>query len=77
MTVSSNKRLRWCKTFPHVQQLFVCGPGAENLFTVSIAVSLSSLLYMKETFGWLKAANLPGATEGLVVAAKDQSESPI
>ena len=24
---------------------------------------------MKETFGWLKAANLPGATEGLVVAA--------
>ena len=24
---------------------------------------------MKETFGWLKAANLPGATERLVVAA--------
>ena len=28
---------------------------------------------MKEPFGWLKAANLPGATEGLVVAAQDQS----
>ena len=28
---------------------------------------------MKETFGWLKAANLPGATEGLVVAAQDQA----
>ena len=28
---------------------------------------------MKETFGWLKAANLPGATEGGVVAAKDQA----
>ena len=27
----------------------------------------------KETFGWLKAANLPGATEGLVVAAQDQT----
>ena len=27
----------------------------------------------KETFGWLKAANLPGATEGLVVAAQDQA----
>ena len=25
----------------------------------------------KETFGWLKAANLPGATEGLMVAAQD------
>ena len=25
----------------------------------------------KETFGWLKAANLPSATEGLVVAAQD------
>ena len=28
---------------------------------------------MKETFGWLKAANLLGATEGLVVAAQDQA----
>ena len=28
---------------------------------------------MKENFGWLKAANLPGATEGLVVAAQDQA----
>ena len=28
---------------------------------------------MIETFGWLKAANLPGATEGLVVAAQDQA----
>ena len=27
----------------------------------------------KETFGWLKAANLPGATEGLVVAAQDHA----
>ena len=27
----------------------------------------------KETFGWLKAANLPGATKGLVVAAQDQA----
>ena len=27
----------------------------------------------KETFGWLKAANLPDATEGLVVAAQDQA----
>ena len=24
---------------------------------------------MKETFGWLKALTLPGATEGLVVVA--------
>ena len=28
---------------------------------------------MKETFGWLKASNLPGTTEGLVVAAQDQA----
>ena len=28
---------------------------------------------MKETFGWLKAANLPGATEGLMVAAQNQA----
>ena len=28
---------------------------------------------MKETCGWLKAANLPAATEGLVVAAQDQA----
>ena len=28
---------------------------------------------MKKTFGWLKAANLPDATEGLVVAAQDQA----
>ena len=28
---------------------------------------------MKETYGWLKAANLPAATEGLVVAAQDQA----
>ena len=28
---------------------------------------------MKETFGWLKAANLPCATEGLVLAAQDQA----
>ena len=27
----------------------------------------------KETFGWLKAAKLPGATEGLVVAAQYQA----
>ena len=41
---------------------------------VSISVSLSSLLLdMKETFGWLKSANLPGATEGLVAAAQDQA----
>ena len=28
---------------------------------------------MKETYGWLKAVNLPAATEGLVVAAQDQA----
>ena len=28
---------------------------------------------MRETYGWLKAANLPAATEGLVVAAQDQA----
>ena len=28
---------------------------------------------MKETYGWLKAANLPAATERLVVAAQDQA----
>ena len=28
---------------------------------------------MEESFGWLKAANLPGASEGLVVAAQDQA----
>ena len=28
---------------------------------------------MKETYGWLKAANLPAATKGLVVAAQDQA----
>ena len=28
---------------------------------------------MKETYRWLKAANLPAATEGLVVAAQDQA----
>ena len=28
---------------------------------------------MKETYGWLKAANLPAATEGLAVAAQDQA----
>ena len=28
---------------------------------------------MKETFGWLTAANLPGSPEGLVVAAQDQA----
>ena len=28
---------------------------------------------MKETYGWLKTANLPAATEGLVVAAQDQA----
>ena len=28
---------------------------------------------MKETYGWLEAANLPAATEGLVVAAQDQA----
>ena len=28
---------------------------------------------MKETYGWLKAANLPAGTEGLVVAAQDKA----
>ena len=28
---------------------------------------------MKGTYGWLKAANLPTVTEGLVVAAQDQA----
>ena len=28
---------------------------------------------MKETYGWLKAATLPAATEGLVVAAQDRA----
>ena len=28
---------------------------------------------MKETYEWLKAANLPAATEGLVVVAQDQA----
>ena len=32
-----------------------------------------SLVDMEETFGWLKAASLAGATEGLVVAAQDQA----
>ena len=27
----------------------------------------------KETYGWLKAATLPAATEGLVVAAQDRA----
>ena len=31
------------------------------------------LVDMKETHGWLKAANLPAATEELVVAAQDQT----
>ena len=55
--------------------LFVCGPGAGNLWTVSIAVSLSSLLriWKRPLVGYLKAANLLGANEGLVVAAQDQA----
>ena len=28
---------------------------------------------MKETYGWLKAADLPAATEELVVASQDQA----
>ena len=28
---------------------------------------------MKKTYGWIKAANIPAATEGLVVAAQDQA----
>ena len=28
---------------------------------------------MKETYRWLKTANLPAATEGLVVAAQNQA----
>ena len=28
---------------------------------------------MKETYGWLKAKNLPAATEELLVAAQDQA----
>ena len=28
---------------------------------------------MRETYGWLEAANLPAATEELVVAAQDQA----
>ena len=28
---------------------------------------------IKETYGWLKAANLPAATEALVVAPQDQA----
>ena len=31
------------------------------------------MVLMKETYGWLKTANLPAATEGLVVAAQDQA----
>ena len=31
------------------------------------------LVDMKETYGWLKAANLPAATQVLVVAAQDKA----
>ena len=76
LTVSSSKRLRWMRNISACATvLFVCGHGAGNLCTVSIAVSLheQSPVDTKETFGWLKAANLPGAIEGLVVAAQDQA----
>ena len=45
LTVSSSKRLRWMRIISACATvLFVCGHGAGNLCTVSIAVSLSRLL---------------------------------
>ena len=36
-------------------------------------LSEQSPVDMKETYGWLKAAKLPVATEGLIIAAQDQA----
>ena len=49
LTVSSSKRLRWMRNISACATvLFVCGHGAGNLCTVSIAVSLSSLLLIRK-----------------------------
>ena len=49
LTVSSSKRLRWMRNISECATvLFVCGHGAGNLCTVSIAVSLSSLLLIRK-----------------------------
>ena len=69
LKVALSKRLKQMRDIAiRVAVLFVCGPGAESLCTRSIAVSLSNRLWI-ETDGWLKGANLPAATEGLVVGA--------
>ena len=71
LLVSSSKRLRWMRNISACATvIYVCGRGAGNLCAVSIAVSLSSLLLIRK--GHL-IANLPGATEGLVVAAQDHA----
>ena len=45
LTVSSSKHLVWMRIISaNATVLFICGPGAGNLCTVSMAVSLSSLL---------------------------------
>ena len=71
LKVASSKHLK------QMRDITVCvavrGPGAGSLCTGSIAVSEQPPADMKETHGWLKAANLPVATEELVVAAQDQA----
>ena len=74
LNVASSKRLKQMQDITVcVAVLFVCDPGAGSLCTGSIVVSLSTACEHKETYEWLKAANLPAATEGLVVAAQDQA----
>ena len=69
LKVALSKRLKQMRDIAkRVAVLFVCGPGAGSLCTRSSAVSLSNRLWT-ETHGRLKGANLPAATEGLVVAA--------
>ena len=57
--------IRWMETFPQMQQFSSCAVLERETYAWSV---LPSPVDMKETFGWLNAANLPGASEGLVVA---------
>ena len=70
LKVASSKRLKQMRDITvSVAVLFVCGPMHRQYRRLTEQPPVD----MKETYGWLKAANLPAATEGLVVAAQDQA----
>ena len=74
LKVASSKRLKQMRDITYMLQFSSCAVLEREAYARQYRrLTEQPPVDMKETYGWLKAANLPAATEALVVAAQDQA----